>query len=288
MKTQLTTTLKAQLGNSFEVLSATPLAGGDINAVYKLSTTVGTLCVKINSADKFPNLFETEARGLQLLAENSDFTIPEVIHQGNMGDKSYLLLSYLNEGIKTTDFWQSFGEKLAMLHQQSNLHFGLDHDNYIGSLHQSNKTAESWDSFYANQRLIPQAKCAFDRGLVDLKFFEAIEALSLKLDSIFPDESPALLHGDLWSGNYMTDDNGNPALIDPAVYYGHREMDLAMTKLFGGFDTQMYQAYHATYPLEHKWEERIDLCQLYPILVHVNLFGGSYVSQAARIISLYS
>ena len=288
MKNQLTLVLKEQLGSTFEIYSSTPLSGGDINAVYKLHTTDGNLCIKINSADKFPNLFETEALGLQLLAKNSSFTIPEVSHQGNLENQSYLLLSYLNAGVKTSNFWQSFGEKLADLHQQSSMHFGLDHDNYIGSLHQSNELAESWNSFYANQRLIPQAKLAFDHGLVDLKFIKAIEALSLKLDSIFPDESPALLHGDLWSGNYMTDDDGNPALIDPAVYFGHREMDLAMTKLFGGFDAQMYQVYNATYPLENKWEQRIGLCQLYPILVHVNLFGGSYVNQAKRIISDYN
>ena len=283
----LTLELRQHFGNAFEMYSSIPLSGGDINSAYKLNTSEGVFCVKINSRYTFPGMFEKEALGLKLLSEHSEFTVPNAITTGTFQDKTFLLLTFIESASRNSNFWGAFGEQLAAMHRQSHESFGLDYGNYIGSLHQENTPMKTWSEFYAQQRLLPQAKLAFDRGTVDNPFVKSMEALCAKLQEIFPTEPPALLHGDLWSGNYMVDDKGAPALIDPAVYYGHREMDLAMMQLFGGFDRSVFDIYDATYPLETGWNHRVDLCQLYPILVHVNLFGGSYIAQAKRIMQRY-
>ena len=284
----LTRELRKYLGNAFDIHSYTPLTGGDINSVYKISSTKGLFCVKINSRFVFPKMFAQEAKGLELLAQNSAFTVPKVICTGEFEDKTYLLLSFIESAQRKDDFWNDFGIKLAKMHLQSASVFGLDHSNYIGSLPQGNTPANSWSEFYGNQRLLSQTKSAFDKGRVEKSFIQTIETICNKLDTLFPDEPPALLHGDLWAGNYMVDRSGGPAIIDPAVYYGHREMDLGMMQLFGGFDPQVFELYNEIYPLEVRWKERIQLCQLYPILVHLNLFGGGYLNQAVSIIKKYA
>ncbi|MFZ1692867.1 MAG: fructosamine kinase family protein, partial [Flavobacteriales bacterium] len=152
-------------------------------------------------------------------------------------------------------------------------------DNYIGSLKQVNTPAADWPSFFIHQRLEPQLRMARDAKRVEAGMAFRFERLFAKLDQLITVEPPALLHGDLWSGNFICDANAQPVLIDPAVYYGHREMDIAMTKLFGGFDSGFYAAYNDAWPMERGWEERMDLCNLYPLLVHVNLFGGGYAAQ---------
>jgi protein-ribulosamine 3-kinase len=279
--------LKEIFGNNFQVFSSTPLSGGDINSVYKLTSSEGDFCLKVNLAKKFPAMFEKEALGLNLLRDNSDFTIPKVHSFNEVDSSSYLLLEYIQQSNKSSSFWNDFGNSLANLHRASNEAFGLDHDNYIGSLHQVNTKHKTWSEFYGEQRILEQTKLAFNAKLVDDTFVRNAEQLCSKLDQMIPEEAPSLLHGDLWSGNYMIDSNGNPAIIDPAVYYGHREVDLAMTKLFGGFGDEMYDAYNESFPLEQKWKDRIQLFQLYPVLVHVNLFGGGYVNQASQIIKFY-
>jgi fructosamine-3-kinase len=287
MMNHITDHLKKHLGSSFEVFASKRLTGGDINDVFQLNTSEGRFCIKVNSATEFPEMFQKEANGLDLLRNNSSFSIPEVIVVDSTQNDSYLLMSYIEEGNKSDDFWDQFGRQLSELHNATQKSFGLDESNYIGSLPQSNKPQNNWADFYASERISPQLYLAHQNGLIDSKLVQSGEQLCLKLSEIFPNEAPSLLHGDLWSGNYMVDINGNPALIDPAVYFGHREMDLAMTQLFGGFSPKMYDSYHSHTPLESNWKERIELCQLYPILVHVNLFGGSYVQQATNIIQKY-
>lgn len=279
--------LKNIYGNNFQLFSSIPLAGGDINTVYKLNTSEGSFCIKLNNSSKLQDLFEKEAAGLQHLESKSNFTLPKVIKWGTFSDQSYLLLSFIETGSPKNNYWELFGGNLAAMHMQSANKFGLEYDNYIGSLKQCNSLENDWASFYTNQRLIPQTKLALDKGLVDTSFLKSIENLCSKLEELFPNEPPALLHGDLWSGNFIIDSQSKPALIDPAIYYGHREMDLAMTMLFGGFHEQLYTVYNASYPLEKAWKDRVSICQLYPILVHVNLFGGSYINHARAIISNY-
>ena len=280
--------LRSCFGEDVVVHNTQALSGGDINEVLRLSTSHGEFCVKRNSASRFPAMFEREASGLELLRTNSRFTLPKVIASGEEGQTSFLIMEFIDSGNKEPGFWDDFGRKLAAMHEHTSDSFGLDEENYIGSLYQSNNERSNWGSFYAEERLIPQLVLARDKQLLDAATLKKAECLCSRLNEYFPKEPSALLHGDLWSGNYMVDANGDPALIDPAVYYGHREMDLGMTLLFGGFDRKMYAAYNEFYPLESDWRGRGGLCQLYPVLVHVNLFGSSYARQAESIISKFS
>jgi fructosamine-3-kinase len=255
------------------------VGGGSINAAYQIRYAGQDYFLKYNQAKRYPKMFELETKGLKILSRSKKIRLPEVIGTGEAGQTTFLLLEHIETGYPDNNFWETFGEELADLHRETHETFGLDHDNYIGSLHQSNTIATNWSDFFITQRLKPQLKMAAGKGMLTSQTLNAFEKLFAKLPMLFPDEVPALLHGDLWSGNFLCDSNQNPVLIDPAVYYGHREMDLAMSKLFGGFSPRFYEAYHAAYPLETGWQERVDLCNLYPLLVHVNLFGGGYVGQ---------
>ena len=227
-------------------------------------------------------MFITEAKGLELLASaQSGLLIPEVI----LKEDHFLLLNYIEEG--TTGNSYLFGSKLALLHKTTNELFGLDHDNYIGILPQSNHYYPNWLDFFVRERIEPQVKLAIDSGRIDSSFISIFDRVLNFTYVRFPDELPALLHGDLWNGNYMWTKDGDTAIYDPAVYFGHREMDIAMTKFFGGFDRQFYDGYNDIYPLEEGVEERIKLCNLYPTLVHANLFGGGYIEQSIRLLKQF-
>lgn len=266
------------------IVSALPLGGGDINHALALETSCGRIFVKYNHATRFPGMFEAEARGLSILAAACTIDTPEIIGFGSAGENSFLALKYIDTGKRMSGFMQQFGQRLAMLHQNSREYFGLDHDNYIGSLPQTNTPSVSWTDFFIQCRLQPMLGIARKNGLLSRDDESAFEHLYNRLRQIVPEESPSLLHGDLWGGNYMCGPAGTPVLIDPAVYYGHREADLSMTRLFGGFDQDFYQAYHAHYPLQPGWEQRIEIFNLYPLLVHVNLFGAGYVGSVKQII----
>jgi fructosamine-3-kinase len=229
-------------------------------------------------------MFEKEAAGLNLLACTNTIKIPGVIATGNSGEFAYLLLEFIETGLAGRDFWSDFGIKLADLHRNTHEFFGLDYDNYIGSLAQSNSFHTDFISFFITQRIEPQLKKARNIGALshaDTRFFES---LFNTLHNIFPIQKPSLIHGDLWSGNVIVTADGSPCLIDPAVYYGHREADIAMTQLFGGFQHEFYAAYNLAWPMEKGWQNRMDIFNLYPLLVHVNLFGGSYARQVLQII----
>ncbi|MCR9173613.1 MAG: fructosamine kinase family protein [bacterium] len=283
MESILTQLLKKKV----EVLSKTPLSGGDINAVFKIQTDQGMFCVKQNDRKRFPEMLQKEANGLVELAEKSSFHVPKAIGAAEDENSQYLVLDFIEPGAKSNTFWEDFGKALAAMHRQTTNHFGWKEDNYIGSLPQYNRKHDNWSDFYAIERILPQIQRAFDSNKVDDKFVKAAERLCTKLDELFPKEVPALLHGDLWSGNFMVNADGSPVLIDPAVYYGHREMDLGMMHLFGGFSDSLFDVYHEEFPLETNWRDRIPLTQLYPLLVHVNLFGGGYVQSAATVIQRY-
>lgn len=284
---QVLNQLSAKLGKQLKLFSFRSVGGGDINDAFQMVTDQGTFFVKSNHATRFPDMFLHEAEGLNLLRISDSIRIPEVLLVGEMDDKAFLVLEWIASAAPQTAFWSHFGKQLAELHQNSDEQFGLDHDNYIGSLRQSNKQHATWTEFFINERLIPQLNMAVDAGQLDRKDIQYFEGLFRELPNIYPVEPPALLHGDLWSGNFMVGNQGEPVIMDPAVYFGHREMDLAMTKLFGGFDRELYHAYHENYPLEKGWEQRVDVCNLYPLLVHVNLFGGGYVRQARDIVKGY-
>jgi fructosamine-3-kinase len=267
----------------FPVERYTRVSGGDINDAFCIFTSGKKYFLKVNSSSQYPGMFEKEASGLKALSENCDLNIPQVIKSSTMEDEQFLLLEWLDNGTKSKNFWEDFGSGLAKLHLKKQDFFGWKENNFIGSLVQLNEQKNSWAEFYAEQRILPLAKQVFEANMFNAKEMKNAESLCSKLDQLFPREHPSLLHGDLWSGNFMCSIKG-PAIFDPAVYCGHREMDLGMAKLFGGFDSEFYEAYHHTYPLEKDWQKRIPLTQLYPLLVHAVLFGGGYASSAANII----
>ena len=275
---------KIALKQNLKLENAKSLQGGDINEVFLLECGSEKYVIKINEASKYPNMFEAEALGLKLLQVTNSFKIPKIIAAGVEGKTSYLLLEYISTGSTYQVFWKDFAYCLVKLHQTTQNNFGLKHNNYIGSLQQINNIESSASDFYINQRLIPQFKIADE---LDFKF-SYLERFFKNISEEIPDEAPSLIHGDLWNGNYMVANKGEPTLIDPAVAYAPREMDIAMMHLFGGFPQDVYSIYNEQFPLIENWKDRISLWQLYYLLVHLNLFGSSYLSQVKGIIKQYS
>lgn len=276
---------------SCEKLLGTPIeaafhvSGGDINEARRLETGKGRFFLKMNRADHAHQMFAVEAQGLQLLAQTHTLRIPQVIGYGKESEPAgFLLLELIEQGTPRADFWKRFGEGLALLHRTTQTGFGLETNNFIGSLPQSNRRHDSWVEFYIEERLLPQIQLAETHHHFSTADHENFDKLFKKLPQILPEEPPALIHGDLWNGNFLADDNGAPVLVDPAVCFASREMDIAMSKLFGGFDREFYQVYQQHYPFLPGWEERIDLYQLYYLLVHVNLFGSGYVQSVRQVL----
>jgi fructosamine-3-kinase len=269
---------------NLELLEVKRLSGGDINDVYLLKCTNSDFVIKLNYADKFPGMFEAEAKGLSILKASESFNIPEIINYGIEGERSYLLLENIEQGGISNRFWPDFAERLEQLHRSGNKDFGLDHSNYIGSLPQQNNHHDVASEFYVDERLEPQFTLARDHGYL----FSDLDAFYKNISEIIPTELPSLIHGDLWSGNYLVSSKGEPVLIDPAVAFASREMDLAMMQLFGGFPSEVFSIYNEIFPLTENWESRIPLWQLYYLLVHLNLFGSGYLSRVEQIVKSYS
>jgi len=265
------------------------LSGGCISDAYKITTTDNsTYFLKYNPSIS-DDMFVKEANGLNELAKADAIRVPKVLHF----DSELILLEYIPTGSKKKNFFEEFGRQFAEMHKFKSENFGFYEDNYIGSNPQKNITDEQekddWVSFYFNKRILYQLKLAEKLGNSTEELRKGISKLENIISEIIGDvsEKPSLLHGDLWGGNYMVDENNSAVLIDPAVYYGHREADLGMTKLFGGFSSEFYQAYNETFPLEDGYEYRENLYKLYHVLNHLNLFGGGYYSQALSLIKFY-
>ena len=257
------------------------LSGGDINEAHAATLADGRQVFVKTNARAPAGMFAAEAAGLSWLASAQAVRLPRVLGAG----ERFLALELLRPGRRGRSFDEELGRALAALHRAGPGSFGLDHDNFIGRLPQSNHAHARWSDFYRQQRLEPQVRRASDAGLLPPSLRRDLDRLLASLDDrVGPEEPPARLHGDLWGGNLMCDDDGAPCLIDPAAYGGHREIDLAMMRLFGGFGSATFAAYDETYPLADGHEDRVSLYQLYPLLVHVNLFGGSYVGAVASAI----
>lgn len=276
--------LARKTGLETTITSSQAIGGGSINQTVKITYGAANFFVKWNRSDVYPGMFDFEKVGLELIGKESSIRVPEIIESGNDASISYLLMEYIPATSPTHSFWESFGIQLAEMHQKTAALFGLNHSNYIGSLPQKNTLSESWDDFYLQQRLLPLISTAQQKKLLSSAILHSFDRLTDRIKTIFPIEKPSLLHGDLWSGNFLCSGDKQPVLIDPAVYYGHREMDIAMTQLFGGFHPIFYEAYNHRFPLEKGWQERVDVCNLYPVLVHVILFGDSYVFQLENML----
>jgi fructosamine-3-kinase len=289
----LVATLESTLGRPIE--HATRVNGGDINDAYRV-TFKGAQRVFVKTHARAPAaMFTAEATGLRWLAEAQALSVPDVLAVGALGEANhdateggFLVLPWLERGRPVARFDEHLGQRLAQLHRYGRTTFGFDSDNYIGRLVQRNHPWPSFSEFYLHERLVPQVELARRQGRVDAAFLGDFERLCSRLDQLLgPEESPARLHGDLWSGNVLVGPDGEPWLIDPAVYGGQREVDLAMMRLFGGFDERVFESYNEAFPLRPEHELRIELLQLYPLLVHVNLFGGGYVSSVRRVLAKY-
>lgn len=272
--------VKNDIEKQFGVFTAPPetLHGGDINEVYLVQTKAGPLVIKWNPTP-LPGMFPAEAEGLDALRRAEAFRIPEVFH----ACETYLALEYIPQGAQVSIEGAAYGNSLARLHSTTSEHYGWQHHNYIGSLPQQNTRHKSGVEFYREERLLPQFRMARECGFK----FQQLDAFLRGLETLIPEEPASLIHGDLWSGNYMVSSKGEPCLIDPAVSFASREMDLAMMALFGGFPKHYTNAYNEVYPLSPEWKERIPLWQLYYVLVHLNLFGAGYYPRCVQIMKGY-
>lgn len=262
------------------------VSGGCINKTYKLSTKEHSFFIKINSTSIFKNGFLEEVKGLQFL-EEKQVRIPKIITSGIYKNNAFLVLEWVEFVDESTSFWQYFAEQLANLHLQKNDQFGLGYSNFMGSLLQKNTFSNHFTTFFIKNRLQPQLKIAYEKGLVNQKHLNHFEKLYKELPNIIPCEKPCAIHGDLWSGNFISTHHQKVILIDPAVCYGHREVDMAMSLLFGGFSPVFYDTYQQIYPLQKGFERRKDIYNLYPLLIHLNLFGSSYLFDIERIVFQY-
>ena len=259
-----------------KITETTPVSGGCINETYAFVTGNGSryFC-KINR-NAPPDFFDAEVDGLAALAQVDDWQTPVPEFLVKEDHEQALVLTYIEKGLPTEQYWRNLGKALARLHKLSHNTFGWKQDNYIGSLRQKNTFTETWEDFFITSRIEPLVKKAVDQGVINTNEAKVFNTFYEKIHTLFPKEKPALLHGDLWSGNVMPAQHNQPAIYDPAVYYGHREVDLAMTYLFGGFTPAFYQAYNEEFPLSEGFTSRKDFYNLYPLMVHVLLFGKSY------------
>ena len=275
--------LEEELFQKIDII--TPLGGGCIGNAMKVTTENGNQYF-VKSYEN-SRMHHAESNGLNELKTANSIRIPRVLKVND----DFLIIEFIESAEKVSDFSEKFGRQFADLHKNNGSKFGYIEDNFIGTTDQINiPQNDNWAEFYMENRLMYQFRLTEKNGHATAELREGIKHIEKNIEKILEgsEELPSLLHGDLWGGNYIVDQRGNPCLIDPAVYFGHREADLAMTKLFGGFDSTFYSSYNEEYPLKEGWEYRENLYKLYHILNHLNLFGGSYYSQTVSLINSYA
>lgn len=292
-KNSLEEAINELFGENLRIVSKRPVYGGDINESYRLSLSDGTsVFMKCNRIANL-SFFEAEAAGLEALGKIGTIGVPKALGLGTDQKQniSFLLMEYLETAPKCSQYWEVFGRELAALHQADchsfvQLSFGFQSDNYIGATLQINTPQKDWLTFFRECRLLPQMKMA--EGYLNSQLRKKCRNLLDHLDSILLEpEFPSLIHGDLWSGNAVCGPDGKAWILDPAVYVGHFEAELAMTELFGGYPPSFYGAYREINPVDNGYRDRRDLYNLYHMLNHLNLFGGSYLSAVQRILNRY-
>ena len=275
--------LLAATGQPLTLTDYQSLAGG--NLIHAVRVDAEGKSYFIKWAESAPSeFFAAEAAGLAALRQTGALSVPSVLTQGQYQQRDFLVLPFLKTYEPTPRFWEQLGQGLALLHAHTNSRFGWKTDNFIGSLPQINSWQSKGIEFLVENRLRPQAAQAVYRGEMPDAWLPVLDELYRHLPDLIPNEKPALVHGDLWNGNVLCGPQERPYLIDPAVHYGHREADLAFTRLFGGFDDRFYAAYEEAFPLLPGFAQRQDLYNLYPLLVHVNLFGSGYLARVERIL----
>jgi protein-ribulosamine 3-kinase len=264
------------------------LSGGDISQAFLIELfNSRQYFVKYNRSDIASDLFRQEKLGLETIASSHTISVPEVIGTHSTGEGAFLVLEYIKPRQASAKDLKQLGVQVAAMHDHTGHSFGFKSDNYIGSLHQCNTPSENWIQLYAENRLQKQFILAIRKNLLKPTEVPELHQIINVLDSLIPVNEVSLLHGDLWGGNYLIGIDAKPYLIDPAVYFGDRMVDIAMSKLFGGFGPEFYESYFHWAPATENPDERIDLYQLYYLLVHLNLFGASYHSSVKRVLKRY-
>ena len=265
-----------------------PISGGDISQAYLLETETERFFCKVNSSPHAFTMFQEERAGLEAISKTKTIATPKVFLCDSLEKGGFLIMEYMETKRAAPKEMEVLGHQLAALHQwKAPDSYGWDTDNFIGTLPQSNTVHDSWTDFYVQERLLPQFKMAYDAKRISSREIPSEEQIHKTCHNLFPKTRASLLHGDLWGGNYVIAANGNPYLIDPAIYRGHYEVDLAMTRLFGGFDSGFYRAHSEHFPKQPMEKERTDIYQLYYLLVHLNLFGSSYYGSVMSISNKY-
>jgi protein-ribulosamine 3-kinase len=271
-----------------KIVSANPVSGGCI-AESSIIKTESNKFYFLKTHSGRESMFLKEANGLMELAKPKAIRIPQVV----LANENFLLLENIEQGSKTSRFFEEFGLAFSKMHRHTYNSFGFYEDNYIGTTPQFNlakdKEKTNWTEFYYQKRILPQLRFAEKNGYATSELTKGVSILEDKIETILmgSDEAPSLLHGDLWGGNYLCDSSGHAVLIDPAVYYGHREADLAMTKMFGGFSPSFYNSYMEAFPLPFGWEYREGLYLLYHYMNHLNLFGRMYYGECIKLLWSY-
>ena len=279
-------------GTGKEIMEMRPVSGGDINDAFCLTLSDGCRVFLKENLKKNAGFFNAEMAGLSAIRKTETIRVPQVLETGILENRSYLIMEYLEAAPKRKDFWEHFGKQLGDMHRADPSEwtpggqYGFTEDNYIGAGSQVNHIRTGWIDFFRENRLEVQFQKA--QAYFDSSARKAVQSLLDHLDEYLAEpEFPSLLHGDLWGGNYVTGPDGYACLIDPAVYAGHAEADLAMTELFGGFAPAFYDAYREANGILPGYSDRKDLYNLYHLLNHLNLFGGGYYGAVMRIVRRY-
>jgi len=281
----LRTAVEESLGH--DVVRADGVGGGDTATAYRLELDDGRAVFAKTLRNAPHEFFVTEATGLRWLRQAGAVPVPDVLAVGDA--PAFLVLEWIEPGAGDVPTEAGFGRDLAALHRSGAPVFGRQDRRPTGSRSLPNDPAPDWSSFYAERRLLPLAAMAEQAGALDGAAVAGLRRVADRLDQLVgPPEPPARLHGDLWGGNRMVDAAGRSWLVDPAAFGGHREFDLAMMRLFGGFGSEVYEAYQEAYPLADGWEDRVELHQLAPLVVHAVKFGGGYRGAATEAIARYA
>ena len=277
--------ISATSGRPFVASQAQRAGGGCINDAVVLVDGQRRYFVKLNRVD-WVDMFSAESEGLQAISATNAIRVPQPLCWGTDNGLAYIVMEYVEFGRARDATLATLGRQLAAMHRSTAAEFGWHRDNTIGSTPQPNTASSDWVQFWCEQRLGFQLDLAARNGYGG-RLQSTGERLMTQIGDLFSDYQPlpSLLHGDLWGGNWSSDLNGAPVIYDPAVYYGDREADLAMTELFGGFDTAFYDAYQEAWPLDAGYPRRKHLYNLYHVLNHLNLFGGGYLAQAEGMIA---
>lgn len=282
--------LRELIDASATVISSEGVGGGCISEAARVRIRRGDgqsseWFVKTNEATFLDN-FQAEIDGLNRLSESSTIRVPTEIAVGAVGGSAWLVTEWIDQAPRPSEFFVGFGRDLARMHQAtSGAEIGLDRDNYLGSAPQPNAPRDRWSEFFADQRIGFQLRWAVDQQLADSSLREGCQQIVDSMDRLLDgrDEQTSLLHGDLWSGNYLCDAAGRATIIDPAAYYGCREAEFGMLRLFGSCPDSFYDAYQDTFPLPGGWQRRVSVYVLYHLLNHLNLFGSGYLDQCRTV-----